>query len=248
MNYNIYFSPTGSTQKITTYVSDQFGRYENIDLSIYKGDYTKQFETDDICIVGVPSFGGRVPAIAIKRLMMMKGNQTPAILISTYGNRAYEDTLLELKTTLNQNGFICIGAMAIVCEHSIMHEFAKEKPYDEDFKEISHFTDIVKMRLKESLIDIDVPGNIPFREYNGIPLKPKTTKKCTECGLCGKLCPVGAIPFDNPHKTDKNICISCMRCVAKCPHHARKCNELMIAATTKKLKNICEIAKKNDFF
>lgn len=248
MNYNIYFSPTGSTQKVTTFVSKQFEKYTDIDISVFQSNYHLQFESDDLCIIGVPSFGGRVPNVAIERIKMMKGHQTPAIIIATYGNRAYEDTLLELKNVVTDNGFICVGAMGVVCEHSIMHEFGQGRPDDRDLDEIAEFVSELKERLTLSFEEIKVPGNMPYREYNGIPLKPMATKKCTECGLCAKLCPIGAISIEHPRETNKDICISCMRCVKVCPQQARKCNALMIAVSTKKLKNVCEVAKKNDFF
>ena len=32
---------------------------------------------------------------------------------------------------------------------------------------------------------------------------------------------MSAICFDDPRRTDKEMCISCMRCVDNCPQHAR---------------------------
>lgn len=248
MNYNIYFSPTGNTQKVTTFISEQFENYKDKDISVLQSDYHLQFKTDDLCIIGVPSFGGRVPSVAIERLKMMKGYHTPVVIIATYGNRAYEDTLLELKNVVTDNGFVCLGAMGIVCEHSIVDEIGQGRPNDKELQEIAEFVKALKKRLAHPLEDIHVPGNMPYREYSVISMTPITTKKCTECGLCAKLCPIGAISIEHPCETNKDICISCMRCVKVCPYQARKCEDLLIENITKKLKKICEVAKKNDFF
>ena len=94
-------------------VSEQFSPVKDIDLSLIEDFSQYEFNQDDFCIVGVPSFGGRVPAIAIERLAMMKAHQTPVCMIVTYGNRAYEDTLLELKDTLKQQGFLPFSAMPV---------------------------------------------------------------------------------------------------------------------------------------
>ena len=97
--YAIYFSPTGGTEKIVTFIAEQFGVYQSIDLCEKTSDLTNDFSEEDLCIIGVPSFGGRVPAIALERIKALSGNNATAILITVYGNRAYEDTLIELKVS-----------------------------------------------------------------------------------------------------------------------------------------------------
>lgn len=120
MSSMIYFSPTGTTEQVVRYMGQALSLTDAIDLS---GDVTeRRFEREDLCVVGVPSFGGRVPAIAAQRLEKIRGNQTPALLVVTYGGRAYEDTLIELKDILESHNFVCIGAAAVVAAHSIAPE------------------------------------------------------------------------------------------------------------------------------
>lgn len=247
MNYNIYFSPTGSTKKVTTFIANHFQNSQDIDISLPVHQIIEMNKAD-FCIVGVPSFGGRVPFIVSERLKNIKGDQTPVLLVVTYGNRAYDDTLLELKETMEKSGFCVIGAYTIVTEHSIMHQFATGRPTQEDLKDIETHIEEVKARLQKENVSIKVPGHKPYKEYNGIPLKPKTSKECNQCGICAKQCPVQAIPVDKPNTTIEDICISCMRCVKICPQHARKCSSLKISISSQKLKKVCSIKKDNEFF
>ena len=55
--YAIYFSQTGGTEKIVTFIAEQFGEYQSIDLCEKTSGLTNNFSEEDLCIIGVPSFG-----------------------------------------------------------------------------------------------------------------------------------------------------------------------------------------------
>ena len=249
--YAIYFSPTRSTEKIVKILAKEFGNYGEIDLSKQSsGENVRAFKEDDICIFGVPSYGGRVPEPALERMKKMKGNQTTAILVAVYGNRAYEDTLLELKEQVENCGFFVTGAVSAVAEHSIMYQFATKRPDKKDRQELKQFAIklVEKIRTGHEKEGITVPGKKPYRSYKGVPLKPKASKQCTECGLCARLCPVGAISTQELRKTDKSKCISCMRCVENCPAKARKVSKLKVKLASLKMKKACADRKENQLF
>lgn len=250
--YKIIFSPTGGTEKVADLFAQVFGQgVQTIDLTDFAADFSRiRLSENDVCVVSVPSFGGRVPQIAAARLGEIAANSAKAILIVAYGNRAYEDTLLELKTILTHSGFRCAAAVAAVAEHSIMRQFAQGRPDEKDFAELSQFAKQIQQRIEEGQTpkDLNVPGNSPYRKYNGVPIKPAAKKSCTNCGLCARKCPVQAIPLQQPSKTDPQKCISCMRCVRICPTHSRKVNKILTTIAAKKLKKVCSERKGNELF
>lgn len=249
----LYFSPTGSTEKVCRLTAKAWGlgAETDIDLTKYTEDFTQyHFAAEDICIIGVPSFGGRVPAAAIERLKSMQAENTPAILVVTYGNRDYDDTFAELKDTVEKRGFVCVAAIAAVTQHSIMHKIAAGRPDALDEKEIAEFAVQIKKALEtqEKPLLAAVPGKRPYKEYGGVPLKPKVTSKCIKCGICAQKCPVQAIPIKAPDTTDMSVCISCMRCIKVCPTNARKLNRLLLFVATNKMMKNCAAPKKNELF
>ena len=81
--YAIYFSPTGSTETIVKVIANEFGNYHEFDLSKREQDFHQNFAQDDGCIIDVPSYGGRVPSVALERIKNFQGNNTKAILVGT---------------------------------------------------------------------------------------------------------------------------------------------------------------------
>lgn len=250
--FHITFSPTGGTKKagdcLTAPWSDNC-----IEISLLPPDtdYSSfHFHKDDFCVLGVPSFGGRVPAPATERLLQMQADHTPCLLLVTYGNRAYEDTLAELKETAKQAGFFPIAAAAAVTEHSIMRQFAQGRPDENDCHELSDFSRKVleKFSSGHPLSEVSVPGKEPYRPYGTIPMLPKAGNNCTGCGLCARECPTGAILSGHPALPDSSKCISCMRCISICPNQARSLEPEVLSAASAKLQNVLSGHKENEFF
>lgn len=248
--YSIYFSPTGGTKKVIEHLSEGWKEQPAvIDLADAGNDFAGiAFDSQDICLIGVPSFGGRVPEIAFSRLSAMNANGARAVLVTAYGNRAYDDTLLELYDAAGNAGFRSIAAVAAVTEHSIMRQFGTGRPDDEDSARLREYADRIRKLLDSGVEDavLNLPGNRPFREYKGVPFKPKAGKDCTGCGICAKLCPVQAIPSERPQETNTSLCISCMRCVSVCPSHARSLNKAVLFAASQKMKKALSGRKSNE--
>jgi len=237
-NYNILFSPTGGTERVANAICGAWGgEWENIDLCNKVSD--RNFSTEDICVVSVPSFGGRVPEIAVERLCVLRGNGARAVLVCVYGNREWEDTLTELQDTLESVGFVCVAAIAAVAEHSIFRQFAAGRPDADDVAQLGGFVLQIREKIASEIHSVpELAGSHgTYKDYHGVPFKPEGNDKCTDCGLCAQRCPVDAIPVAEPRKTDKEACISCMRCIAVCPQHARDFDAEMMRAAAAKMES-----------
>lgn len=246
--YSIYFSPTGGTKKVMDILAGEWQDVREIDLTRADMDYSEyHLQKEDVCLIGVPSYGGRVPQVIIERLRKMQNDGAAAVMVVVYGNRAYDDTFLELKHVLRERHFKVKAGIAAVAEHSIMHQYGKGRPDTHDVEELKKFAQDIQSAW-ENLQEAAVPGNQPYREYNGVPFKPKAGKGCSGCGTCEKLCPVQAIPAENPSEVDEEKCISCMRCISVCPKQVRKINPIMLLAASQKLKKACSGRKKNELF
>ena len=135
--YNIFFSPTGGTKKVADIIINGTKQEAEVIDLIKEPDKIKkaQFKKDDVCLVGVPSYGGRIPSVITEMFRNVKADGTKAILAVVFGNRAIDDTLLELQDILEASGFVCIAGMEAVAEHSLLHQFGTGRPDSQDEKE-----------------------------------------------------------------------------------------------------------------
>ncbi len=249
--YEICFSPTGGTKKAADVLANELGQEI---LSVDLTDSGKNFADislteEDVAVIAVPSYGGRVPEPAVKRIAAIKGNGARAVLVCVYGNRAYEDTLVELQDTAKQAGFCVISAVAAIAEHSIARQFAAGRPDAQDQALLKEFAEHIQRKLSAGDVsEPAIPGNHPYKKAGGGGMVPKPSRDCTECGLCAEQCPVQAIDRDDPKKVNGSACISCMRCVTICPHSARKVNSVMLAAVNAMLKKVCSVKKECELY
>ena len=242
----IFFSPTGGTEKVAHMLGGHWSENSvKIDLSDAKADFTKCAITpEDMVLVAMPSFGGRAPAVAIERLKRIAGNGARCTLVCVYGNRAYEDTLVEMDDAAKECGFRVIAAVAAVAEHSILPQYAAGRPDASDKAQLADFA--AQIAGKDSEIS-SLPGNRPYKKSGGAGLVPKPTKDCIKCGLCVEKCPVQAIDPAS-FAADAKKCIGCMRCVKQCPKDARKVNGLMVSVAGMAIKKACSVRKDNELY
>ena len=73
---------------------------------------------DELLVVGVPVYMGRVPELLMEWLHAVKASGSPAVSVVVYGNRAFEDSLIELEDILTERGCISIAGAAYIGEHS----------------------------------------------------------------------------------------------------------------------------------
>lgn len=217
----VYFSPTENTKKSVAAMAEAIGtEVDTVDVTIKRTcSSDKIFTEKDFVIFGAPVYGGRIPAIARDRLEKFSGQQTPCIVVATFGNRHFDDALLEMKNLAENQGFVVKGAAALVGRHTF-GEIQMDRPNAEDFAQMKDFA--IKAASREENLS-EVPGNFPFKQFNSPGFYPKTSEACIKCGKCVGNCPVEAIGEDCSTTSDK--CISCFRCIRNCPTGARNMNE-----------------------
>lgn len=246
----VYFSATGTNMRSVCTIAREFcDRMEVVDVTM-RGEMKKKlsFGKDDLVVIGAPVYGGRIYQGAMERFSEIHGNGTPCIVTVTYGNRHYDDALLELTDFMKMQGFQIIAAAALVGQHTFGH-IQEGRPNGKDMEEDRDFT----VRVKEKIASSDwsepqIPGNYPYREGGkGGKFRPLTNDSCTLCGACVAECPEGAIASDC--KTiDPDKCISCFRCIRNCPWRAKNMDVPAYQEFAEAFSQKLSVARENEYF
>ncbi len=230
-----YFSPTGTTKKVLESIAEGIAveDVEHIDLTLpEKAGQTIASFSDELVIIGAPVYGGRLPIDVIKRFKRLKAKNTLAILIVLYGNREFEDALLELKNVALELGFIPVAGGAFIGEHSFATKevpIANGRPDSLDIQKAIDFGVKVKdkvaaLQLPAAQINLEIPGRFPYESggARAMAVSPVTKEDiCTVCGTCADGCPTTAISIDESLVTTIELCIRCCACIKNCPEGAR---------------------------
>ena len=237
----MYFSATDTTKKVVSGIAKKISENIEREITINNIDFTLpgvriipvSFSEEDVVIIGVPVYAGRVPNVLLKYLNSITGNGALAIPVVVYGNRNYDDALIELKDILEFNGFKVIAGGAFIGEHSFSLTLAKNRPDDKDMSIVNGFANQIftKITTQEKFQTVIVNGNQPYRKHymprnkDGSPVDirkvaPKTNSNCIDCKLCVNICPMGSIDAENVSRLN-GICIKCGACVKKCPTQAK---------------------------
>ena len=238
----VYWSATGTTKTVVTAIASAMA--DKLGVSQEEYDFTlpgarqgaPDFAPDDVVVFGTPTYAGRVPNVLLKYLATVRGNGAAAVPVVTFGNRAFDDSLIELRDILADNGFRPFAAAAFACEHSFSTTLAAGRPDADDLALAAQFAEQAAARVPELTSDtplISVPGrDRADRDYyqprdragHSIDIrkvKTKTNDKCDNCGICAEVCPMGSIDADNP-RLRSGICIKCNACIENCPAGARR--------------------------
>lgn len=246
----IYFSPTNTTKKVVIAVADEFKQPMTIHNLTKYPDEQKQicFQQNDFVILGIPVYSGRVPETARERILKITAKGTKIALILTYGNRNYDDAMVELSDLVTESGFTVVSVAAFSVQHSIVPQIAAGRPDDQDQVQIEEYGQQLCQKHETITGPVKVPGNRPYREYKKVGRVPKGKKGCDSCGLCARECPVHAIDPGNIKTADQEQCITCLRCVKVCPHQARDLSLIEKFAAKRMLKGICKERREPEIF
>lgn len=239
----VYFSGTGTTRRTVERIAG--GIASRLNLPAESADFSRPavrqetlgFGEKDLVVFGTPVYAGRVPNVLLPFLReRIVGGGALAVPVVLFGNRNYDDALIELRNILAVDGMHPIAAGAFVGEHSFSRVLGADRPNAEDEALMDEFA----ARVAELAAGLDaapvksvaVRGQEPLRPYytprdragnpiNILKVKPKTDlSRCGSCGLCADLCPMGSIdPADV--SAVRGICIKCCACVKGCPTGAK---------------------------
>ena len=248
--HQIIFSPTGGTQRVSEILCKGMYKVSTVtDLCVKVADLQlPDIHEEDLVVIAMPVFAGRVPALAVERLRMVNSQGAKCVVVAVFGNRAYDDALIEMQDVATEMGFRVIAAVAAVAEHSIVRKYGKGRPDADDEKTLLQFgTDILGKAEGGDCTMPQVPGRRPYKKAGMVP-QPKGRRGCNGCGTCARQCPADAIPLSDPKGVDTAKCISCMKCVSVCPTGARRISVVMNFLATQGLKKVCATRKENELY
>ena len=246
----VYFSPTGTTRTTCAQIAKGLSAQKIVhyDLTL-PGDPLITTLSAGVAIIGIPVYAGRVPELCLQRFAAISAQGLPCILVALYGNREFEDALVELRDVVTRQGFQVVAAAAFIGEHSYStpeRPIAAGRPNTDDLAIAEEFGQAVAAKLRSN--DLSMPaidGNTPYRER--VPLggvAPETISgKCTLCGKCAEICPTGVIDVSATVSTNAADCVMCCACVKICAVDARPFNHPRIEERRALLLQNCRTPK-----
>ncbi len=257
----IYFSPTGTTKKVLESIAKGITVEDvgHIDLTLPEGaQQTIPPFSGELVIIGAPVYGGRLPVDAINRFKQLKASKSLAILIVVYGNREFEDSLLELKNLAIELGFNPVAGGAFIGEHSFSTKdvpIAYGRPDSLDIQKAMDFgakikDKVIALKSPDAQMDLEIPGRFPYeggpRSMAFSPVTKEDT--CTVCGTCASVCPTAAISINGSVATKIELCILCCACIKNCPTGARVWENSMMKDIVNWLSENCSTRKEPQIF
>ena len=172
----VYFSGTGTTRRTVERIA--CGLAEKLSLPVEKVDFSRppvrqqelRFDAADLVVLGTPVYAGRVPNVLLPFLQKkIAGGDALAVPVVLFGNRNYDDALIELRNILAADGLHPVAAAAFVGEHSFSRVLGQGRPNETDEALMDEFAaetaDLVRRLPAAPEKPVAVRGQEPLRLY-----------------------------------------------------------------------------------
>ncbi len=264
----VFFSPTGGTQKVATTVAQTVAMELNAAYDTYNFTLPQNRENEanfgegDLVILGTPVIAGRVPNLLLAYFNeKLKGKGAVGVPVVSFGNRDYDDALIELRNIMEEKGFQTVAGGAFVSEHSFSRKLGAGRPDEADVLKLTAFGKKIAEKLNSGW-EYDGPayvkGDEPIRPYftprdrheHAIDIrkvKPQTSEACCGCGICAQVCPMGSISKEDPTVVS-GICMKCCACVKKCPVGAKHFEDAGFIYHKEELEELYERRAEAEYF
>ena len=114
------------------------------------------YGADDLLVIGTPVYAGRIPNKMLPFVQThFEGNGALAIPVAVFGNRNFDNGLIELRNELEAHGFHTIAGAGIPTEHVFSDKLATGRPDADDLAQIHAFG--IKAVSYTHLIDLACP-------------------------------------------------------------------------------------------
>lgn len=241
-----YSSPSGSTrhvaQVIETALVEHCSHITILDIehtTAHDSFRTRLAEAgpDDCLFVGSPVYRDMaVPPMMAFINALADANGCRAMPFVTWGGAFSGIALWQMGKALVQRGFRLAGGAKVLARHAMMwddpHPVGNGHPDADDDAMVSGFAREISTRLAGGrLAELDLEQldyHLPQRTLEVknkldqpwmiIP-KKVAEDKCTQCGTCEEVCPVGAVELDDWPTFNKH-CFDCFNCIRLCPEEA----------------------------
>ncbi len=162
----------------------------------------------NIAVVVFPVYCQNIPSPVKNFLRRLKAPF--AVLIATYGRISYGNVLCEAASLLSSE--VIAGAYV-----PMGHTFLNEDTFF-DSNALAPILDRIHSPRKASIPKEhkNVFADLFPALRSRIGVRIKKSGACTDCGICTKICPMGAMQGNRIERQ----CIRCLKCVSSCPQKA----------------------------